>query len=182
MSADGTKLPIPVNERDHVRGREDSHVTVVKYGDFECTDCRNTHEVLKKSPELFSKGLRFIYRHFPLFQIHPHALIAAEATEAAAAQGKFWEMHDRIFANPNKLEQKHLHHYAREIGLDVERFDEELNNHVYADQIKRDMEKSLIYGVTGTPTFYINETRYDEGLNVQRMLDYISSLLDKGKS
>jgi predicted DsbA family dithiol-disulfide isomerase len=90
-------------------------------------------------------------------------------------------MHDHIFANPNKLEQKHLRHFAREIGLDVDRFDEELNSHAYAEQIRQDMEKSLIYGITGTPTFYINDTRYDEGLNVQRMLDYISSLLDKGK-
>jgi len=107
--------------------------------------------------------VRFVYRHFPLTNVHPRALRAAEAAEAAAAQGRFWEMHRHLYTQPDKLEDRHLHRYAREIGLDLERFDGEMMAGAYSDQILRDYHNSVIYGITGAPTTFINGELYAMG-------------------
>jgi protein-disulfide isomerase len=104
--------------------------------------------------------VRLVIRHFPLVNVHPHALRAAEAAEAAAAQGKFWEMDHFLYLHPDKLEDRDLRKYAREIGLDLERFDREMSDRIYAEQIMKDSYSSLIYGITGTPTTFINDVRY----------------------
>jgi protein-disulfide isomerase len=156
-------LPIPVNDRDHVLGPLNASVVVVNYGDYECPDCRNRHREVEKLIEELRHTIRFVYRHFPLLNVHPNALRASEAAEAAGAQGKFWEMHRLLYLYPNKLEQRDLHKHANQIGLDVERFDHEMASSVYADQILKDRYLSLINGITGTPTTFINDVRYAMG-------------------
>lgn len=107
--------------------------------------------------------VRFVYRHFPLIKTHPRALKAAEAAEAAAAQDKFWEMHRLLYLAPDKLEDKDLRQHAHKIGLDLERFDREMTNTTYADPIMKDYYNSIIYGISGTPTTFINGTLYAMG-------------------
>jgi protein-disulfide isomerase len=156
-------LTIPVNERDHTIGPSNAPITVVNYGDYQCPDCHRRHREVEKMFDKLVNTVRFVYRHFPLTNVHPRALRAAEAAEAAAAQGRFWEMHRHLYTQPDKLEDRHLHRYAREIGLDLERFDGEMMAGAYSDQILRDYHNSVIYGITGAPTTFINSELYAMG-------------------
>src|SRR5215470_6587143 len=138
------KLAIPINEYDHSIGPADALVTVVNYGDYQCPDCHRRHSEVEKMFDKLVNAARFVYRHFPLLNVHPRALRAAEAAEAAAAQGKFWEMHRHLYTHPEKLEDRHLHRYAREIGLDLDRFDREMTAGTYSAQILTDYHNSVI--------------------------------------
>src|SRR5215470_5229408 len=138
------KLAVPIDERDHVIGPPDALVTVVNYGDYECPDCHRRHRDVEKMVDQLVNAVRFVYRHFPLVNVHPRALRAAEAAEAAAAQGKFWEMHRHLYTQSDKLEDRHLRHYAREIGLDLDRFDREMTAGTYSAQILTDYHNSVI--------------------------------------
>jgi protein-disulfide isomerase len=153
-------LPMPVSEHDHVMGPLNASVVVVNYGDYECPDCQRRHREVEKLIEELRDTVRFVYRHFPLLNVHPKALRAAEAAEAAGAQGKFWEMHRLLYLYPNKLEERDFHKHANQIELDVERFDREMANGVYADQILKERYFSLVHGITGTPTTFINDVLY----------------------
>jgi formate-nitrite transporter family protein len=153
-------LMTPVNERDHVLGPSDAAVTVVNYGDYECPDCHKRHRAVEKMVAELRNTVRFVYRHFPLVKVHPRALRAAEAAEAAAAQGKFWEMHRRLYLRPDKLGERDLRRHARELGLDLARFDRELASGTYAEQIRKDWFNSVIYGITAAPTTFINGVHY----------------------
>jgi protein-disulfide isomerase len=157
------RLAVPVNERDHVLGPANAPVTVVNYFDYECPDCQKQHRVIDKLARELLDEVRLIHRHFPLVKVHPHSLRAAEAAEAAGAQGRFWEMSRLLYLNPGKLEDKDLRKYAREVGLDLKRFDDEMSSGIYAEQILKDRYISLINGITGTPTTFINEVRYAMG-------------------
>jgi protein-disulfide isomerase len=159
-AAESKKLSLRINERDHVIGLSDASVTVVNYGDYECPDCHKRHRTVQKMIDELLGTVRFAYRHFPLVNVHPRALRAAEAAEAAAAQGKFWEMHRSLYLDPEKLEERHLRHHAHAIGLDVERFDQEMANHTYADRILKDYYDSINNGITGAPTTFINGEHY----------------------
>lgn len=150
------KLPIPINEADHAVGPPDAKVTLVEYGDYECGDCRKMNRAMFRMAQRLATQVRFVYRHFPLFDVHPHALRSAEASEAAAAQNKFWEMHKLLFKNPDKLSDKDLRHYAGKIGLDLKRYDDEMTANIYADKIREGREASIIKGISGAPTFYLN--------------------------
>lgn len=150
-------LPVAVSETDHARGPAQAPITVVKYGDYECPDCRGMHRLLLKSTRPLEDTVRYVFRHFPLVGVHPHALRAAEAAEAAAAQGKFWGMHDLLFSNPDRLRDPDLRRYAREAGLEMKKFDQDMEEKVYAQAIMRERERSIIHGISGTPTFYLNE-------------------------
>lgn len=152
-----TKLTVPVNERDHVIGLPDAPVTVVQYGDYESLSCRKMHQATEKMIGLLLKQVRLVYRHFPLVKVHPHALRAAEAAEAAAVQGKFWEMHSLLYLNSNSLKDNDLHKYAKKIGLDLERFDSEMARGVYVRQILKDRDFSVTNGISGAPTFFVND-------------------------
>ena len=154
------RLALPVNERDHVLGPTDAIVTVVNYGDYQCPDCHKRHRAVEKLFDEMVNTVRFVYRHFPLVNVHPRALRAAEAAEAAAAQGKFWEMHRRLYLRPDKLEDRNLRRHAQDVGLDLERFDREMASGVYADQILKDYHNSMTYGITGAPTTFINGQLY----------------------
>ena len=175
MKEKALELAIPVNERDHILGPADASVTVVNYGDYQCPDCHRRHREVQRMVDELSKQVRFVYRHFPLINVHPQALRAAEAAEAAATQNKFWEMHRHLYTSRDKLSDRDLHHYAREIGLDLDRFDREISGSMYADQILEDYHRSMIYGITGTPTTFINGKLY--AMTGQELLGVVKTIL-----
>jgi Na+/H+ antiporter NhaA len=153
-------LAVPVEpDHDHVRGPEDAPVTLLEYGDFECPYCGRAEPVVRKL--LADVGdLRYVWRHLPLSGVHPNAQLAAEAAEAAGAQGKFWEMRELLFDHQDALRPPDLMRYADQLGLDVDRFRDELREHVHAGAVADDVESADLSGVTGTPTFFINERRH----------------------
>ena len=157
-------LKVPVGPADHILGDEHAPVTLVEYGDYECPHCGHAHPVVKAVRKHFGKQLRFAYRHFPLTQIHPHAETAAEAAEFAGANGRFWEMHDGIFENQDRLSVALLTELVAELGLSPEDLVSDLQGHVYAPRVKADFLGGVRSGVNGTPTFFVNGQRY-EGLN-----------------
>ena len=159
---DAPRLTLPVSsERDHVLGPETAAVNLVEYGDYECPFCGAAHGVTKQLVQEFGDDLRFVFRHFPLTQIHPHAALAAEAAEAAGAQGGFWRMHDLLFENQDRLSPQDVLVYARMLGLDLDRFMSDLRDHVHAPKVREDFRSGVRSGVNGTPTFFINGERYE---------------------
>ena len=138
---------------DHLRGGADG-VSIVEYGDYECPFSRTAEGSIHGALNRLGEGAAFTFRHFPLRHKHPHAQLAAEAAEAAGAQGKFWEMHDRLFRT-GALAPEDLRAHAAALGLDMTRFDAELESHTYAERVERDVQSGLANGVEGTPTFFI---------------------------
>ena len=144
-------------------------MTLVEYGDYECPYCGAAYPIVKELQKRMGERLRFVFRNFPIAEAHPHAEQAAEAAEAAAAQGRFWDMHDHLFEHQRHLEADDLHGYAEALGLDVGRFDRELAQHTHATRVRRDVMSGLPSGVDGTPTFYINGKRHDDSYDVQTL-------------
>lgn len=155
------ELTPPVGVEDHVAGPKDAPVTLVEFGDYECPYCGMAHPVVKRAQQTLGNQLRFVFRNFPLAEAHPHARLAAQAAEAAASQGKFWEMHDTLFEHQDALEADDIVGYAKEIGLDVARFLEELQAGAYAKRVRDDFRHGVRSGVNGTPTFFVNGFRYE---------------------
>jgi len=145
---------------DHIRGPDDAPVTLVEYGDFECPYCGMAEGVIRELLSAHGDDVRYVWRHLPLNDVHPSAQLAAEASEAAAAQGKFWEMYDTLLAHQGELKPRDLTRYAAEIGLDVGRFREELRRREYAPRVSEDVASADESGVSGTPTFFINGRRH----------------------
>jgi protein-disulfide isomerase len=170
---DTPRLTVPVSERDHVRGPATAAVTLLEYGDYQCPYCGAAHPAVQQLERLLADELRFAYRHFPLSQIHEHAYQAAEAAEAAGAQGRFWELHDLLFANQDRLSTRDLLGYAQALGLDLARFTADLENHVHAPRLREDFISGIRSGVNGTPTFFINGVRHNGGYDLESMLEAI---------
>jgi Na+/H+ antiporter NhaA len=147
-------------DRDHVRGPGDALVTLVEYGDFECPYCGQSEEVIRELLASFGGDVRYVWRHLPLNDVHPSAQIAAEASEAAAAQGHFWEMYDALLSHKGELRPNHLANYARELGLDADRILEDLRRRQYASRVSADVASADESGVSGTPTFFVNGRRH----------------------
>ncbi|HEX6460402.1 MAG TPA: Na+/H+ antiporter NhaA [Thermoleophilaceae bacterium] len=147
-------------ERDHIRGAEDAPVTLVEYGDYECPYCGQAEEVVRELLVSFGDDLRYVWRHLPLNDVHANAQLAAEAAEAAAAQGAFWGMHDRLLAHQDDLSPRDLARYAEELGLDLDRFWDDLRRHTHADRIADDVASADASEVAGTPSFFINGKRH----------------------
>ena len=154
------RLKNEITELDHVSGAADAPVTLLEYGNFECIDCGRAYPIIKEVRKRLGHNLRFVFRHFPNVRTHPHALRAAEAVESAGAQGKFWEMHDLLFDRQKDLEPMHLIGYARELGLDLEQFTDQLRRHEHAGRIASDVDDADLSGVSGTPTFFVNGRRH----------------------
>jgi len=154
-------LKTPVSDHDHTIGPADAPVTLVEYGDYECPYCGRAFPIVQDIRRRLSDRLRFVFRNFPLTQIHEHAEHAAEVAEAAAAQGKFWPMHDWLFRHQQTLDDDALLAGAREIGLDVERVRRELADGTHRARVRKDFSTGTRSGVNGTPTFYINGIRHD---------------------
>ena len=170
----GTAEPIvdlaePVDpERDHIRGPAEAPVTVVEYGDFECPYCGQAEPVMRELLADFG-DVRYVWRHLPLTDVHPHAQAAAEAAEAAAAQGAFWEMHDLLLDHQDALRASDLIGYAEQLGLDVERFEDDLRKHAGAARIEEDVDSADLSGVSGTPTFFINGRRHYGAYDIETL-------------
>jgi protein-disulfide isomerase len=158
------------DERDHIQGPAEAPVTLLEYGDYECPYCGAAYPIVKQVQARMGDRLRFVFRNFPISTSHPHAEQAAEAAEAAAAQGRFWEMHDHLYEHQRHLEAGDLRTYAEELGLDVERFDRELAEHVHAARVRDDFMSGVRSGVNGTPTFYVNGTRHDGPYDLDSLL------------
>ena len=157
------QLSRPVEVADHAQGPEDAPVTLVEYGDFECPHCGRAHPIVKAIQRQMGDRLRFVFRHFPLAQVHPHAQHAAEMAEAAGYQGRFWEMHDTLFVNQQALEDEDLTSYAAALGIEARWAAASLAAHTFAGKVRGDFMSGVRGGVNGTPTFFINGVRDDTG-------------------
>jgi protein-disulfide isomerase len=155
------QLQPAVGPDDYVQGPEDAPVTLVEYGDFECSYCGQAYPIVKALQQRLGQGLRFAFRHFPLTEVHPHAAHAAEAAEAAGAAGRFWAMHDVLYEHQQRLDDPALAAYADAIGLDAARIAEALADGTYAPQVREDFMSGVRSGVNGTPAFFINGVRWD---------------------
>jgi len=157
------KLEIPVTpERDHIEGPVKAALTLVEYGDYQCPYCGAAYPEVKKVQKELGSELRFVFRNFPLTNIHEHAMNAAETAEAASAQGKFWPMHDFLYEHQATLGDSNVAlAYARKLSLDTQKFEREITQHVYQKRIKDDFMGGVRSGVNGTPTFYVNGVRHD---------------------
>lgn len=142
-----SQLILPIGERDHVQGLASAPVTLLEYGDYECPHCHEAQRVVKDLLKWFGNHLRFVFRHFPLAETHPHAGRAAEAAEAAGTQGRFWQMHEELFEHQQLLDDIYLEQYAGKIGLDVKRFTDELRAGVYAARVQQDYSSGVESGV-----------------------------------
>jgi protein-disulfide isomerase len=156
-------------EHNHVRGAADAPVTLVEYGDYECPYCGQAEVVVRDLLESFGHELRYVWRHLPLNDVHPHAQLAAEAAEAASAQDAFWEMHDKLIDHQEELGAPELRRYAEELGLDVERFWDEVRRREHAARVAEDVASADASGVVGTPTFFINGRRHQGAYDTESL-------------
>ena len=154
-------LDVPVGPEDHIQGPENAPLTLVEYADYECPYCGDAHVVVKRLRDELGPRLRFVFRNFPLTQVHQYAELAAEAAEAAAAQHRFWEMHDRLYENQASLSPELIGAAAQGLGLDMERFEKDLASGQFRERVERDFMRGIRSGVPGTPTFFINGERHD---------------------
>ena len=174
------KLTLPVSiKRDHIQGKPGAPITLVEYGDYECPYCGQAYLILKQVQRQLKDKLRFIFRNFPLTQVHPHAQQTAEAAEAAGVQKKFWDMHDLLYENQQALDYYHLVEYATMLDLNIERFNNDLFSHVYAGRIHEDFISGVRSGVNGTPTFFINGVRYNDSWEYETLLDRLQFTIDR---
>ena len=150
-------------------------MTLVEYGDYECPYCGQAEVVIRELLEDFGDGLRYVWRHLPLNDVHPHAQAAAEAAEAAGAQGSFWEMHDRLLAEQDELTVLDLTRHAEELGLDVDRFWDELRRREHAPRVDRDVASADASGVVGTPTFFINGRRHRGAYDLAHLTEAVEA-------
>ena len=154
-------LKTPVTPDDHIQGDPDAELTLLEYGDYECPHCGRAHPIVKRLQEHFGRRLRFVFRNFPLTQIHPQAQTAAETAEFAAASGRFWEMHDLIYENQERLGLPLFLALTKEAGLDPQALRDALTSGEFAPRVRRDFLGGVRSGVNGTPTFFVNEQRHE---------------------
>lgn len=174
------KLTIPVNiGSDHIRGSvNNAPITLVEYGDYECPYTGMAYPIVRELIREFGNDkIRFVFRNFPLNDIHPHAQHAAEAAEAAAAQDKFWQMHDYLFEHQKALDDGHLLEYAQKIGLEIHKFKNEVSRHLYAPLIEQSLKGGIDSGVEGTPTFFINGVRYEDSFDLKTFSETLQKYL-----
>jgi protein-disulfide isomerase len=170
-------LAVPVQAADHIMGASHAPVSIVEYGDFECPNCKQAAPALKLLLERFAGRTRIVFRHFPLEEVHPHALAAAHAAECAAGQGRFWPMHDLLFANQEHLKANNLRAYAEQLQLDMARFTAETDDQVYLQRIREHMDGARRSGVRGTPTFFVNGRIHDVSFGIRSLFDVVESAL-----
>jgi protein-disulfide isomerase len=156
------RLTLPVGARDHSAGPHEAPVVLVEYGDYQCPYCGAAYPIVKRIEKELGDHLRFVFRNFPITNSHPEAEWAAELAEAASAQGKFWEMHDHLYENQGSLgDPAFFGKFEARLGLDVSRIDREVTGRTHAARIEEDFSSGVRSGVNGTPTFFINGSRYD---------------------
>lgn len=172
-----SRLVVPVGPDDHVRGPDDASVTLVEYGDFECSYCGQAFRAVRELERTFAQQLRFVFRNLPLTQIHPHAQHAAEAAEAVALQGKFWAMHDLLFEHQRDLSDGALLHYSPLAGADAVKVAEALKAGTARAKVEADIASGTRSGVSGTPTFFVNDVRYDGSWSAPPFAEYLQGVM-----
>jgi protein-disulfide isomerase len=172
-----TDLAVPVGDTDHVIGPPDASINIVEYGDFECPNCKQAAPALKQLLVHRVGKVRLAYRHFPLVSVHPHALQAAEAAEAAGAQGQFWEMHDLLYLNQLRLGRKDLQIYAAQLGLDMKRFDHDMQTRAWLPKIRAQIEDGERSGVRSTPGIFLNGRIHDVSAGLRSLFNATDRLL-----
>jgi len=177
MNPQAIQLTEPVGPADHVLGPQHAAVTVVEYGDLECPNCKQAAGAVKLLLARFEQSVRFVFRHFPLEEVHPHALRAAEAAECAGGQGKFWPMHDLLFENQLHLKLPRLYEYARQLDLDMARFTAEMDDEIYIQRVRDNQRSGEASGVRATPTFFVNGRLLDVSFGLHALLDAVAQQL-----
>ena len=177
MTARKFELAVPVNPTDHHLGASHAPVTVVEYGDFECPNCKQAAPAVKLLLERFPGRARVVWRHFPLEEVHPHALDAALAAEVAAGQGKFWPMHDLLFENQRHLKRPQLRSYAERLELDMVRYDADMADTVYLQRVREDIAGANASGVRSTPTFFLNGVIQDVSFGLEALFKQAEAAL-----
>lgn len=171
-----------VNSADHMQGNKNARVVVLEYGDFECPNCKQAATAMQQLLNRFVDQVLFVYRHFPLTEVHGHALGAAQAAECAGAQGKFWEMHALLFEHQAHLSRRSLDRYAKQIGLDMIRYNAEMDDEIYRQRILEHMESGRRSGVRSTPGFFIDGKMHDVSYGLHSLLDATKVALDCGRA
>jgi protein-disulfide isomerase len=177
----GKKLAVPVNESDHAKGPADAVLELVEYGDYECPYCGQAFGIVSRLLETFGEDLRYVFRNFPIPELHPRALDAAKAAEAAALQRRFWPMHKAIYENQNSLDQDSLLGFAEEIGLNLNQFERAMKSPTVMRHIDADINGANQSGVTSTPAFFINGRKYEGDWSYESLHDVLEALR-KGES
>lgn len=171
------QLKNPVTKRDHILGIKTAPLALLEYGDYQCPSCSESYLVVQEVLRQLGKNVVYIFRNFPLTDIHPDAFDAALAAEAAALQNKFWEMYNLLYQNQDHLSGQNLIEYAKEIGLDMSRFEQDIQSQMLSSKIEADIESGLKSGVNGTPTFYINGDKYEGDWENDELIEALKSLL-----
>jgi protein-disulfide isomerase len=170
---------LPLTDDDHVRGDDRAAVTLVEFGDYECPGCGEAYLVIKRIESEMGDALRFVFRHFPYSRLHPHAELAAQAAEAAGAQGRFWEMHDLLFEHQQALEFDDLVRYAGQLSLDIETFQNELKSEKYLERVRSAFRSGVQNGVFGTPAIFLNGIRNNEGADYETLSAAIARIREQ---
>jgi protein-disulfide isomerase len=171
------QLIIPVNMFDHIFGETSASLELVEYGDYECPYCGRAYPIVKNIQQQLGRELKFVFRNFPLRKIHPNSFMASAATEAAGLQDKFWEMHDIIFENQRTLDAENIFLFADKLGLDIERFKNDMKLEPLIKKVESDFESGLRSGVNRTPTFFINGKKYDGDWGKGQLLQDLKGLM-----
>ena len=171
------KLHTPVSDIDHIQGDQQAPITLMEYGDYQCSYCGLAYPLIKRLQRHFGKDLKFIFRNFPLVQSHHDALLAAAAAEAAGNQGHFWEMHDTLYEHQDRLTAQDLLNYAKSLKLDLVKFDKDIQSESILNRIRADYASGEMSGVEGTPTFFINDVKYVGAPQLDEMKHFIEGLL-----
>jgi protein-disulfide isomerase len=172
-----TLLTLPVTDRDHIRGSAAAAVTLVQYGDYTCPRCNEARSVVKRLQAALGDRLRYAFRNLPIPSLHPQTHRAAEAAEAAGAQNKFWEMHELLYDHQGALSDKHLKVYGTQVGLDMERFNRDMMLQTFAVRVDEDVLSASQSGVSTTPSFFINDSRYIGACDFETLFSQIQDIM-----
>jgi protein-disulfide isomerase len=172
-----SKLRTAVNSQDHIQGNVNAPIELVEYGDYQCPHCGHAYPIVKSIQKKMGNKLKFVFRNFPLAEIHPNAVNAAVASEAAAMQNKFWEMHDHLFEFQSRLDDESLIKYAAQLKLNVEQFENDFEKPELIKKVDADFESGVRSGVNGTPSFFINGEKYNDSWEEEPFLNYLKSLV-----
>jgi protein-disulfide isomerase len=169
----------PVDGTDHIQGSNTAPVTLVEYGDFQCSFCGRAYPLVKAAQEALAGNLRFVFRNFPISTIHPNAENAAEAAEIAAGSGKFWQYHDLLYENQEALDPANLVDYAVQLGMERDTFTNQLQSHAKSAEVRKDFMSGVRSGVNGTPTFFINGSRFDGNWDHRGLIKALQTVLSE---
>lgn len=170
-------MKLAVNKDDHILGPADAPIELIEYADYQCPYCLKSYFVVRDVREKLGDNVRFVFRNFPLTEVHPHALHAAMAAEIAASYGKFWEMYDLLFENQNALDDYYLLEYAKRLGIKADQFEAGFGEERFYQKVKNDYDSGIENGVEGTPTFFVNGEKFNGNWATSEFIEYLESLI-----